>query len=107
MSDCETWALDDDFNEIPGTGMRWEGPERCEEEYVFGGQCIREWGHEGRCVCYDQYGSYCYWNGDEEFCGSVPAGHKDYVHPTDVETYISLGEWLPIRDSEAADGMLE
>lgn len=103
MSDSETWAIDDDGEQIPGTGMKWVGPERCEEEFIFGGQCVREWGHEGTCWCYGESGSYHHWNGDDgEFAGMIPPGHDNYPNPVDMQdqTYNGLGGWEPIEEDE-------
>ena len=97
--DHETWAIDDEGNQIPGTGLRWVGPERCEEEWLFGGTCIREVGHDGPCFCYDDYGSYCHWNHkDDELSGSTPSGHEHHKSPGDTRhlTDIGQGKWEEI-----------
>ena len=102
MSDTETWAIDDDGEQIPGTGSRWVGPERCEQEHFMGGQCIHEWGHEGECHCYSDYGSLGHWNGGKGVLpGSIPPGHGEYTDPIDMHpwTDIGLGSWEAIEDA--------
>jgi len=98
---CETWAIDDNGDQIPGTGSYWEGPERCEEEWLFGDTCIREVGHDGPCFCYDDHGSYCHWNHkDGELSGSIPAGHDEYPRPEDMhcKSAVGLGSWKEIEE---------
>lgn len=98
--DCETWALDDEGNHIPGTGMRWVGPERCEEEWIFGGQCVGEKGHEGPCWFYGETGSYNHWGDSEKLSGIIPPDHDEYPNPVDMQdqTYMGLGGWEYIEE---------
>ena len=101
----ETWALDDNGDPIPGTGMRWEGPERCGEEVFMAGQCIGPEGHEGKHFCYNDTGCYCWDDPDKTdgiAAGQTPAGHEDWPHPVDVyeKTWVGLGGWHEIDPSE-------
>jgi hypothetical protein len=87
----ETWALDDDGNEIAGSGFRRVYAERCDSEGLFG-RCIGVKGHEGLHWHYSEYGSYCSWVGDDVKLGEfdvaasmTPCGHNDYVVPSERE----------------------
>ncbi len=98
----ETWAIDDEGEQIPGTGSYWEGPEQCEEEWIFDGQCQAEVGHDGPCWCYSGSGSLNQWNHkDDELTSMTPPGHENYIDPIDMapRTHVALGSWKPIDDS--------
>lgn len=101
----ETWALDDKGNKVPGTGLVWVGPERCEEKFFLGGRCVGPKDHPGHCWCYSETGCYNHWNGVDEYDGIIPPDHKDYPNPIDMidQTYRGLGEWEVIEEEEDYD----
>lgn len=87
----ETWAIDDEGNDVPGSGVRRVYAERCEDDGIHG-RCIGVKGHEGLHWRYSEYGSYCSWVGDDvkledyDIASSMtPCGHPKYVPPTDRE----------------------
>jgi len=106
----ETWAIDENGNEIPGTGYKIISAKRCPEHNVLSPhQCVGVEGHSGDHWCYDALGSYCWWINRIEIpevkptdavSGKTPYGHTSYVFPADREkdTYLAHTKYEKIED---------
>lgn len=102
---AETWAIDEDGTEIPGTGMRVVNAPQCPSHDMFGGRCIGVNGHGGSHWSYDSFGRYCQWwdgplNPHDVASSQTPDDHDSYVRPKDryPDTYVARTQWVPIED---------
>lgn len=105
--DAETWALDEDDNEVPGTRMRCIGADRCKAEWLGGDRCVGVAGHSGKHWRYNGLGWYRWWRNDDTeeqdgiAGGITPPSHARYVHPIDraEETHIAHSRWAPSEEA--------
>lgn len=112
-NEFETWALDENGNDVPGTGRRYLPADRCKSERL-GLRCVGVDGHDGRHWRYDELGWYSWWRNDatdepDEIAGGrTPPGHARYVHPSDrfAETHVAHGRCEAIKEAPEANDTL-